>query len=90
MLTPAENAEGYAKSSCVAAAKNLGGKLLLVHGMIDDNVHLQNSVQLAEGLQRAGKAFDMMFYPQSRHGIFGQHYQKLQMDFIRRTMGVSK
>jgi dipeptidyl-peptidase 4 len=88
MLTPKENAEGYAKSSCVEAAKNLHGRLLLIHGMIDDNVHLQNSVQLADALQRANKDFEMMFYPQSRHGIGGQHYLRLQTEFIRRTMGV--
>jgi dipeptidyl-peptidase-4 len=88
MLTPKENPEGYAKTSCVAAAKNLHGRLLLIHGMIDDNVHLQNSVQLADALQRANKDFEMMFYPQSRHGIGGQHYMRLQTEFIRRTMGV--
>jgi dipeptidyl aminopeptidase/acylaminoacyl peptidase len=58
--------------------------------MIDDNVHMQNSVQLVDALERAGKDFEMMFYPQSRHGIGGQHYSKLQQDFIKRTMGVMK
>jgi dipeptidyl-peptidase-4 len=90
MLTPTENADGYAKSCCVAAAKNLHGKLLIVHGMMDDNVHMQNSVQLADALQRAGKEFELMLYPQARHGIGGQHYLKLQLEFIRRTMGVAK
>jgi dipeptidyl aminopeptidase/acylaminoacyl peptidase len=90
MLTPAENPEGYAKTSCVAGAKNLSGKLLIVHGMMDDNVHMQNSVQFADALQKANKDFEMMFYPQARHGIGGPHYLKLQLDFIRRTMGVSK
>ncbi|MBA4191628.1 MAG: hypothetical protein C0467_26920, partial [Planctomycetaceae bacterium] len=88
MLTPKENATGYAKSSCIASARNLHGKLLIVHGMMDDNVHMQNSVQLADGLQKAGKEFEMMFYPQARHGIGGAHYLKLQLEFIRRTMGV--
>jgi dipeptidyl-peptidase-4 len=74
----------------VAAAKNLHGKLLIVHGMMDDNVHMQNSVQLADALQRAGKEFELMLYPQARHGIGGQHYLKLQLEFIRRTMGVAK
>jgi dipeptidyl-peptidase-4 len=86
MLTPKENPEGYAKTSCVAAAKNLTGKLLIVHGMMDDNVHMQNSVQLVDALQKANKDFEMMFYPQSRHGIGGAHYLKLQLEFIRRTM----
>ena len=88
MLTPKENAEGYDKSSVVKAARNLSGKLLILHGMMDDNVHVQNSTQFADALQRAGKPFEMMFYPQSRHGLGGQHYQRLQLDFIRRTMGV--
>jgi dipeptidyl-peptidase-4 len=90
MLTPKENAAGYAKSSCVAAAKELHGKLLIVHGMMDDNVHVQNSVQLADALQRAGKDFEMMFYPQARHGIGGGHYLKLQLEFIRKSLGVAK
>ena len=88
MLTPKENPEGYDKSSVVKAAKNLYGKLLIVHGMMDDNVHVQNSVQLADALQAAGKDFEMMFYPRSRHGIASPHYLRLQIDFIRRTMGV--
>jgi dipeptidyl-peptidase-4 len=90
MLTPKENAEGFAKTSCVAAAKNLHGRLLIVHGMIDDNVHMQNSVQLVDALQKAGKDFELMFYPESRHGIGSPHYNRLQLDFIRRTMGVGK
>jgi len=90
MLTPKENADGFAKSSCVSAAKNLHGKLLIIHGMIDDNVHMQNSVQLVDALQKAGKDFELMFYPEFRHGIGGAHYNKLQLDFIRRTMGVGK
>jgi len=88
MLTPKENAAGYTKGSCVAAAGNLHGRLLIVHGMMDDNVHMQNSTQLADALQKAGKEFEMMIYPQARHGIGGSHYLKLQLEFIRRTMGV--
>ena len=89
MLTPEENADGYDRSSVVKAAKNLTGKLLILHGMMDDNVHVQNSTQLVEALQRAGKPFEMMFYPQSRHRLGGPHYQRLQLDLISRTMGVA-
>ncbi|MBI1900444.1 MAG: DPP IV N-terminal domain-containing protein [Planctomycetia bacterium] len=89
MLTPQENAEGYEKASVVAAAKDLHGKLLLVHGGMDDNVHVQNALQLARALQQAGRDFEMMIYPEMRHGIHGRHYQKLTLDFIRRTMGVA-
>jgi dipeptidyl-peptidase-4 len=89
MLTPKENPKGYERSSCLLAAKNLQGRLLILHGMIDDNVHVQNSMQLAEALQRANKTFEMMVYPSARHGIRGQHYLRVQLDFIRRTMGVN-
>ena len=43
--------------------------MLLLHGTMDDNVHMQNSVQFAYELQRAGKPFEMMVYPKSRHGF---------------------
>src|SRR5207249_2918751 len=74
MQTPKENPDGYDKTSCVKAAKNLHGRLLVIHGMIDDNVHVQNSTQFVDALQRNNKDFEMMFYPQSRHGIFSPHY----------------
>lgn len=90
MLTPKENPEGFGRSSCLASAKNLSGRLLLIHGMMDDNVHMQNSVQMVDALQKAGKEFELMLYPQSRHGIMSPHYAKTELDFIRRTMGVAK
>ena len=89
MGLPTENKAGYDKTSVVKAAGNLHGRLLLVHGLMDDNVHAQNSVQLIDALQAAGKEFELMVYPRSRHGIGSPHYQKLQLDFIKRTMGVA-
>ncbi len=86
MLTPQENPEGYKAGSVIEAAKNLHGRLLLSHGMMDDNVHLQNNTRLIRALQEANKPFEMMLYPDSRHGIGGRHYQQLQVDFIMRTM----
>jgi dipeptidyl-peptidase-4 len=90
MNTPQENPEGYDATSVVKAARNLHGKLLLLHGLMDDNVHLQNSAQLLQALQRADKDFEVMFYPRARHGISGKHYQHLVVDFIRRTLGEAK
>jgi dipeptidyl-peptidase-4 len=88
MLTPAENPEGYKISSVVKAAGNLHGKLLLVHGMMDDNVHPQNTLQLAQELQKAGKLFEMMMYPTARHGGFDRrHYQAMRLDFLKRALG---
>ena len=69
MKTPQNNPEGYAKSAPRAAAKDLHGKLLLIHGAIDDNVHMQNTIQFVYELQKAGKQFELMVYPKSRHGV---------------------
>ncbi len=87
MLLPQDNTENYEKTSVVAAAKNLHGRLLLLHGMMDDNVHPQNATRLVRALQRADKQFDLMFYPESRHGLGGKHYQRLVFEFITRTLG---
>jgi dipeptidyl-peptidase-4 len=86
MNTPQENPDGYDKTSVVKAAKDLHGKLLILHGVIDDNVHVQNTLQLIQELQRADKDFEVMFYPQSRHGIIGRHPQRLIVDFMRRNL----
>ncbi len=86
MLTPQDNQDGYNRSSVVAAAGDLHGRLLLLHGAMDDNVHMANTLQLAHALQKADKPFEMMIYPPDRHGIFGIHYRRLMYDFIRRTM----
>ena len=69
MRTPEHNPEGYRRSSPRWSAKDLHGQLLLMHGAIDDNVHPQNTMQLAYELQKAGKPFRMMLYPKSRHGV---------------------
>jgi dipeptidyl aminopeptidase/acylaminoacyl peptidase len=90
MNTPQENPKGYAETSVVRAARNLHGRLLLLHGVMDDNVHVQNSLQFIQELQRADKDFEMMFYPRSRHGIFGRHYQRLVLEFMERSLGLAK
>ena len=86
MRTPQNNPEGYKKSSPVNAAKDLHGKLLLIHGAIDDNVHLQNTVQFVYELQKAGKQFNLMIYPKSRHGVTDpvlvKHLRQMMTDFI--------
>lgn len=86
MGTPQNNPEGYDKTSVVKAAKNLSGKLLLIHGVIDDNVHMQNSMQFIYELQRAGKQFEFMVYPRSRHGVSDpllvKHMREMMLKFI--------
>lgn len=86
MLTPQNNPEGYKKSSPVSAAKDLHGKLLLIHGAIDDNVHMQNTIQFVYELQKAGKQFQLMVYPKSRHGVTDplllKHLRTMMTDFV--------
>lgn len=69
MGTPAANPDGFDQTSLVKRAKDLHGRLLLVHGTFDDNVHPQNSWHFIDELLDAGKPFDMMFYPRRKHGI---------------------
>jgi dipeptidyl-peptidase-4 len=89
MNTPQENPDGYNRTSVVRAAGNLHGRLLLLHGLMDENVHPQNSTQFMQALQAANKEFEVMFYPQMRHGLRGDHYNRLMVDFIAKTMGVT-
>ncbi len=87
MNTPQENPEGYQKTSIVRAAANLHGKLLIVHGLKDDNVHMQNIEQLLVALHQANKDFELMVYPRARHGGFNRrHYQKLSLDFMIKSL----
>ncbi|MBO4264067.1 MAG: DPP IV N-terminal domain-containing protein [Bacteroidales bacterium] len=76
MDTPAENPDGYRQagvlhqlSDIVPAAVN--GRLKLTHGTGDDNVHFQNTLQLADSLQRRGVQFELMVYPDAMHGYRG-------------------
>jgi dipeptidyl-peptidase-4 len=71
MRTPKENADGYAATSPVRLAANLQGKLLLVHGTGDDNVHFHQSLDYAEALVQAGKQFEMQIYKDRNHSIAG-------------------
>lgn len=86
MLTPQENQGGYDKTSVTKAADKLHGELMLVHGMIDDNVHLLNTTRFVKALQDANKQFEMMLYPENRHGVGQSHWKKAEAAFIKRTM----
>jgi dipeptidyl-peptidase-4 len=69
MGTPKNNPEGYKSSSVLSYADKLKGALRIVHGTMDDNVHMQNSIQLISKLQDLGKHFEFMLYPGQRHGF---------------------
>lgn len=74
--TPAQNREGYDESSPLLRASRLTGRLLLVHGMMDDNVRPNQSMDFVEALIKAGKQFDTQWYPTSSHSIVGETYRK--------------
>ncbi|MGD0710909.1 MAG: S9 family peptidase [Bacteroidales bacterium] len=86
MGLPKDNASGYDDNSPVHHVKKLKGKLLIVHGTADDNVHLQNSMMLVNALVEANKQFEMQFYPNKNHSIYGgytrYHLFKRMTDFI--------
>ena len=86
MGLPSANPEGYDRTSVLKAADKLNGKMLLIHGAVDNNVHPQNSVRFIDGLQKAGKQFRFMIYPQSQHGVTNplrvKHLNQMVTDFI--------
>jgi dipeptidyl-peptidase-4 len=94
MKLPANNPDGYRRTAPRFAADDLNGRLLLIHGTMDDNVHIQNSLQFAYELQRAGKSFETMFYPRSRHSVsdarLNAHLQQTIFDFVGRVLGVKQ
>jgi len=71
MGQPDENAEAYKRTSIIEAAANLSGRLLLVHGTSDDNVHIENTYRFIDALTKAGKAYDLQLYPGKTHSIRG-------------------
>jgi len=72
MDTPAENKEGYEFGSVMTHAEKLKGVLLLMHGDMDDNVHMQNTSQLIDALMDQDKMFEYMVFPNQRHGFGGK------------------
>ena len=90
MRTPQNNPDGYRRSAPRFAAADLSGALLLVHGTLDENVHMQNTLQFAYALQQAGKRFEMMLYPRSRHRLGGldleHHRHTMMLDFVVRHL----
>ena len=82
MGLPKDNPQGYEASSSITHAKNLTGHLLLMHGLSDDNVHVQNTLRLQEAFLQAHKTtYDVMLYPKRGHGIGGA-----SLDVFRRLL----
>ena len=90
MLQPKNNMAGFDRTSVSKAAKDLHGRLLLVHGVMDDNVHMQNTMQLVYELQKANKQFDLMVYPTQRHGVTNppqvRHMYGMLTDYVLKNL----
>ncbi len=86
MDTPSDNEEGYNQGSVLTHAEKYkgNGKLLLTHGTIDDNVHMQNTIQLVDMFTDNDQQFELMLYPNERHGYSfpkRKHYHRLATQF---------
>jgi dipeptidyl-peptidase-4 len=82
MGLPQDNAEGYRTGSPITYADGLQGRLLIIHGTGDDNVHFQGTQRLLNRLIELNKQFSFMEYPNRRHGISGLHVDTLRWEFI--------
>ena len=71
MRTPQENPDGYNDNSPMANPAGITGNLLIIHGLADDNVHAQNTIEFTEVLVQAGVQFDMAIYTNRNHSIYG-------------------
>jgi len=81
MYTPQSNPEGYKKGNAMEYAANLRGRLMIFYGTADDNVHPNNSMQLIQALQRAGKSFEVQVGPDVGHASINQ--QRMMEFFIQ-------
>ncbi|MFN8259080.1 MAG: S9 family peptidase [Bacteroidales bacterium] len=90
MRKPQDNPSGYDDNSPINHAAKLKGKLLLVHGTADDNVHVQNSMEMSEALVQANKQFQVFYYTNRNHGIYGGntslHLYTMLTDFILKNL----
>ena len=89
MDTPDENPEGYKDSAVLTWIDQYTGGLFITHGTIDDNVHMQNSIQVVDRLTSDNKIFELMLYPDSRHGVQKvqrAHRSRITHDFWVRTL----
>lgn len=90
MGTPQGNASGYARSDVMNRLEALEGRLLIMHGMADDNVIFEHATRVINGLQERSQPFEMMLWPGQRHGVRGNPRQLLQwrswLDFFGREL----
>ena len=85
---PQENAAGYDDNSPINFADRLSDrtKLLIMHGTADDNVHFQNTMEMCHALNRAGKQYDMMIYPDQNHSMAPSYSTLIREKMIQYTL----
>jgi len=89
MGLPKDNAEAYTRTSLTPHASNLKGKLMIAHNFEDDNVLFQNTFQMINALEQAGKQFELQIYPQKTHGVGGVAARQMDatmLDFFDRSL----
>jgi dipeptidyl-peptidase-4 len=87
---PEQNAKAYDAASVITRAPALHGRVLIVYGTYDDNVHPQNSEAFIDALVKAGKQFDVMVYPMRMHGISDldatRHLYRMMIEFWKKNL----
>jgi len=90
MQTPQENFSGYEQTSAILNAEKLNGRLLIIHGTADDNVHYNNTLIYSDKLVEAGKQFEMQLYTDKNHSILGKqtrrHLYRRMVDFLEKNL----
>lgn len=86
MGTPRANPDGYERASVLAHAERLSGRLMLVHGQIDENVHFRHTTRLINALIAARKPYDLVLFPEGRHSLRKpedrQYLEQRLLDFL--------
>jgi dipeptidyl-peptidase-4 len=85
---PQDNPAGYDDNSPINFAERLSDKtrLIIIHGTADDNVHIQNTMEMAAALNRAGKQYDMMIYPDQNHSMYPDDADNIRRKMIQYTL----
>jgi dipeptidyl-peptidase-4 len=86
MGTPQENEAGYQRATLAANVDKLRGKLLIVHALMDENVHFQNTADLVDALVKAQKPFEMFVYPGERHGYRSTDARRYAFELVTRKL----
>ncbi|HET9848604.1 MAG TPA: DPP IV N-terminal domain-containing protein [Candidatus Dormibacteraeota bacterium] len=90
LSTPQANPDGYRRASPLTHADRLSGRLLLIHGMIDENVHFRHTARMMQALIDAGKSFETLIYPNERHGPRSERdradMERIILDFFKKNL----